>query len=205
MGDDVRAGARAYRDIKQAILSGEFRLRQRLDIEELARRFRVSATPVRRALAILSAERLVSAGGARGYRVAFWSERELGELYQWRGQLAGLAAETHAARESGKDNWRGLPHEDGFAALMDDLDSDAHGELKRAARAANERLRAAVRAEPAALTDADADLAVLAAAMRAGDAQLLRQEIEHYFSRRIDQAGAIRAAAHARAIPNNGE
>lgn len=38
MGDDVRAGARAYRDIKQAILSGEFRLRQRLDIEELARR-----------------------------------------------------------------------------------------------------------------------------------------------------------------------
>jgi DNA-binding GntR family transcriptional regulator len=49
MATEPRPGERVYQEIKQAILSGEFALQQRLDIDSLAERFGVSATPVARA------------------------------------------------------------------------------------------------------------------------------------------------------------
>src|SRR5690242_19098778 len=94
MAVDPRTGERVYAEIKQAILAGELKPRQRLDIESLAQRLSASATPVRQALAILSAERLVTAHASRGYYVAFWSERELQTLYEWRGQFALMASES---------------------------------------------------------------------------------------------------------------
>ena len=56
MALDPRPGERVYQEIKQAILSGEFVILRRLDIDKLASQFGVSATPVRYALAILAAE-----------------------------------------------------------------------------------------------------------------------------------------------------
>jgi DNA-binding GntR family transcriptional regulator len=205
MVDDVRAGARAYQEIKQAILAGELRLRQRLDIEMLAQRFQVSATPVRQALAILSTERLVSPGSARGYRVAFWSEADLAALYLWRGQLARLAAETYSPTAVSDALWRAAAHEDGFVALMRHLAKDAHGEIQHAAAGADERLRAALRAEPHVMPNTAAELAALARAMTESPQRTLMLRLKRYFQRRIQQAGAIRAAAHARAMPSNGD
>ena len=95
MALDLRPGERVYHDIKQAILSGEFALQQRLDIDRLASQFGVSATPVRYALAILAAERLVRVQASRTYHVVFWPERELRTLYEWRSRLA-LWAAVHA-------------------------------------------------------------------------------------------------------------
>lgn len=204
MVDDVRAGARAYQEIKQAILSGGLRQRERLDIEVLASRFQVSATPVRQALAILTTERLVSAGGARGYRVAFWTERDLGELYLWRAQLARLALGT-AAPANAPMLARDMPYEDAFTALMEALDANANEELKRAGRAANERLRSALRIEPEVLANATADLQALAQALTVNNKRRTLGRVRRHFERRIAHVGAIRAAAHAKATPNNGD
>jgi len=71
MALDLRPGERVYQEIKNAILSGDFAIHQRLDIDKLAAQLGVSATPVRYTLAILASERLVKLNKSRTYQVAF--------------------------------------------------------------------------------------------------------------------------------------
>jgi DNA-binding GntR family transcriptional regulator len=202
MAGDPRVSERVYRDIKQAILSGEFRLRQRLDIDELARALRASATPVRQALAILAAERLVSVQAARGYCVAFWSERELAELYEWRSHLAGLAVASYSPQPSPASTQR-RTHAEAFLLAMQQLARDANAEVRRAAESADERLHAALKAEPHALADTDKETVRLMRAL-SDERPALQQALRRSFKRRLANAGEIRAKAYALALPNNG-
>lgn len=203
MAPETRAGARAYQEIKRAILSGELRQRQRLDIDELAARWRVSATPVRHALAVLTAERLVTAHVSRGYRVAFWSEAELAALYEWRWQLAGL----------GLDSFQGLPaetsaaatHADAVAGLIGALTACANEEVRRAALAADERLTAAYRVESEVLSHTGRELSALAETLSQGEVRRIQQRLKSFFRRRIVECAAIRARASVRALPRNGD
>jgi len=205
MAADPRAGERVYQEIKQAILSGELKLRQRLDIDALASRWRMSATPVRQALAVLTAERLVSVEPARGYHVAFWSERELRTLYGWRWQLARLAAEVYAPRPISLATPQRRDHARAYIAVMQHLETDAHDELKRATRGADERLSAAIRAEPDVLPDAAEDILGLLEALSGADRRALQTRLRGYFRRRIDACAAIRARAGVNALPTNGD
>lgn len=202
MALDPRPGERVYQEIKQAILSGELILLQRLDIDKLASKLGVSATPVRNALGILAAERLVKLNASRVYEVAFWSERELKELYEWRYQLARWAVDGFEPSSSPALR----PHDYvwNYLTLMQQLDASANAEARRAARAADDRLHAALRVEDEVMGDAQNDIARLGAALTGGGPKL-PGTLRKYFKRRIAHCGLIRAAAHAKAMPRNGE
>lgn len=196
-------GGRVYREIKARILNGELRLRERLEVEVLARRLGVSATPVRQALMHLVLDRLVAAQGARGYHVAFWSEAELAELYAWRGALARIAVDMFAAISAAKAPAR-TSYADAVEVLFRDLEAGANSEMRRAALNADERLRAARMIEPEVLADAGAELKTLARLMQRGERRRLHAALRAYHRRRIKAAPALRAAAALKALPRNG-
>ncbi len=204
MAPDLRPGERVYQEIKHSILSGDFAIHQRLDIDKLAAQLGVSATPVRYALAILASERLVRLNSSRTYQVAFWSERELRDLYQWRQQLTKWALETYVPARLAASIGPELDYIGAYLAIMRHLDTSANIEARRAARAADDRLQPALRFEKDVVQDAGGELTRIAAALEKGGAPLAGA-LRTYFRRRIAQSAQIRSAAHASAIPDNGD
>jgi len=90
-----------YQMILDAIDAGEFPGGARLVETELAERFGVSRTPVREALKRLEAQGVAAIDGRR-LVVATLDHEQLGELYEVRGVVEGLAgrlAARHAAPE----------------------------------------------------------------------------------------------------------
>jgi hypothetical protein len=204
MAPDPRSGERVYREIKQAILSGQFAIHRRLDIETLSSQFGVSATPVRYALAILSSERLVRLNASRLYQVAFWSERELHDLYQWRYQLARWALASYAPSDLVAPIAPERDYVGCYLSIMRHIDANANTEARRASRSADDRLQPALRFEKDVLGETERELARLAALLGEGGAGL-STALRSYFRRRITQSARIRSAAHASAIPDNGD
>jgi len=103
----VWPGGRAdilYERFKQRIIDREWLPGAPLNIDRLARDYEVSITPVREALARLSAERLVTAAPHRGYTVALPpSHRRLADLFTVRLLLEPAAARGAATRLSRQD------------------------------------------------------------------------------------------------------
>jgi DNA-binding GntR family transcriptional regulator len=98
MHGELRSSERVYRQIREAILSGELRSHSRLVELTLAEQFGVSRTPVREALKRLSAEGLVIIDPPNGTVVRGIDEREVEEIYTIREVLDGLAARLAAHR-----------------------------------------------------------------------------------------------------------
>ena len=71
-----------YQYIKQAILSGEFRAKQRILEKEIAKLFNVSQTPVREAMRRLSGEKYLIVTARKDNIVAGASWKEVQELYE---------------------------------------------------------------------------------------------------------------------------
>jgi len=71
-----------YQFIKQAILSGEFRAKQRILEKEIASLFNVSQTPVREAIRRLSGEKYMIITARKENIVAGASWKEVQELYE---------------------------------------------------------------------------------------------------------------------------
>lgn len=203
MAGEERGVDRAYGEIKRRILLGELRLRERLDLDALARSLKLSITPVRYALTRLSAERLVAAQGARGYFVAMWSERDLRALYEWRGALALLGLQTWAMKRAPPAPVD-APYEAVVHATLSALEADANPELARAATNASDRLLAAWAVEPEYFGDAGEEIERLREAMDGADRQAVSERIRAFFARRADDASAIRKRAAMRALPANG-
>ena len=91
----------AYSLILEAVDLGDLKPGQRLVETELAERLGVSRTPVREALQRLETQGVVTRDG-RSLRVATLDHDQLGELYEVRGVVEGLAARLaarHAAPE----------------------------------------------------------------------------------------------------------
>ncbi|MEQ1818598.1 MAG: GntR family transcriptional regulator [Terricaulis sp.] len=204
MALDLRPGERVYQEIKQAVLSGHFAIHQRLDIDKLAAQLGVSATPVRYALAILASERLVKLNTSRMYQVAFWSERELRDLYLWRQQLTKWALESYAPAPLAASIAPERDYAGAYLAIMRHIDVSTNIEARRAARAADDRLQPALRFEKDVVQDASGELARIAVVLEKGGASLAGV-LRTYFRRRVAQSAQIRSAAHASAIPDNGD
>ena len=81
--------------VRDRILSGEYEPGARLRLQPLAEESGASLIPVREALRILEAERLVETIPNRGARVAGISRQDMEDLYAVR-----ILLETHAVRES---------------------------------------------------------------------------------------------------------
>ncbi|MFK7942281.1 MAG: GntR family transcriptional regulator [Paracoccaceae bacterium] len=91
----------AYSLILEAVDLGDLKPGQRLVETDLAERLGVSRTPVREALQRLETQGVVTRDG-RSLRVATLDHDQLGELYEVRGVVEGLAAKLaarHAAPE----------------------------------------------------------------------------------------------------------
>lgn len=93
----------AYRHLRQAIVRCEFEPGERLRVEELARRFDISSSPVREALSRLSEQGMVRALDNRGFRVAPITVEGIADLTRVR-----LLVECEALRdamEHRSDEW----------------------------------------------------------------------------------------------------
>jgi len=106
--------AEVYATLRSAISSGELQPRERLYETVLARRFKMSRTPVREALQRLVTEGLVE-GGADGVCVATLSVQDVRSLEQANRALQSLAAQLAAAVGSEDD----LERLEGFVARME--------------------------------------------------------------------------------------
>lgn len=105
LADDV------YEAVKAVIMDHDIEPGQRVGIDQLARDFDVSPTPIREALARLEAERLVIKEPLRGYRAApLLTPEELTELFEFRRMIEPWAA-ARAATSIGADQRRALEAE----------------------------------------------------------------------------------------------
>jgi hypothetical protein len=197
---DPLAAQRAYEDIKQRLFEGRFGLADRLDVLRLAKALRLSATPVREALARLAFERLVRVEPKRGYFARLWNEEELRALYEWRGALSVMALASPFTVELSPD---AQTYATRARNLFSVLSSGANPELRIAAALADDRLEWARRVEPDVLRDADDELARLAE-LAVQRSRTLGRALRLYHARRMRFVEDIRAAAVLRAVGNNG-
>ncbi|MFT4066669.1 GntR family transcriptional regulator [Paraburkholderia sp.] len=84
---------RAYDEIRQGLVTGDFKPGQVLVIRTLASLYGISITPVRDALQRLVAEQLLTMQSNRSIVVPFLSDESLIELVRIRSELEGFAAE----------------------------------------------------------------------------------------------------------------
>lgn len=197
------APARAYKEIKERLLSGRFRLRQRLDAQAIAADLGVSTTPVREALLRLAHERLVAFRPSHGFTVLLWSEAGLRDLYRWRGQLALLALETHAPVAQPT----AAPGDDYAAqtrALLNRLLGGPSSELALAAANADDRLHVARLAELEMWPDVLNDLGPLRQALDEGEVAHINAALASYSAKRVNAAKDIRECAALLGLPSNG-
>lgn len=89
---------RAYRAIKQALISGTYAPGQVLVIRQLAETFGISTTPTREALQRLVAERILELQKNRSIAIPLLSAETFKELVRIRCAVEGLAAEIAAKR-----------------------------------------------------------------------------------------------------------
>ncbi|MBL8544849.1 MAG: GntR family transcriptional regulator [Hyphomonadaceae bacterium] len=203
MAADASAAQRAYDEIKRLILDGALPVRSRLDLEDLARRVGVSSMPVRLALNLLNAERLVRPGEHSGYEVALWPAAELAQLYEWRGALLTLVLPSTASAPELQRLARTQPYAQAVENVMRMLEGGANPNLRRSALNADERLRAARVAEADILGDVQGEFEALVTAI-AQRTKRVSTLMKSYQRRRIQGAEAIRERIALKALPPNG-
>ena len=94
------ASDKAYEILKQRVVGGTYAPGAQLKEEHLARELEISRTPVRAALKRLVDDGLATADAGRGVRVAEWTDFDIEETYDLRALLEGHAAQL-ATRRSG--------------------------------------------------------------------------------------------------------
>lgn len=87
---------KVYGELREALMSGQFRPGEALRLQEIADRLGTSIMPVREALKRLAAEQALSYEAGRSIRVPRTTVEDLDKLYAIRFALEGLAAETAA-------------------------------------------------------------------------------------------------------------
>jgi DNA-binding GntR family transcriptional regulator len=194
---------RAYQEIRARLLSGRFRLRQRLDAGAIASELGVSTTPVREALLRLTSERLVSFRPAHGFAVAMWSESGLRDLYRWRGELAELTLAGFAGAAAPVSR-AAMSYAAQVAELFAAFESGAHAELLHAARNADDRLHVARIAEAEIWPNVEQELSMIANAIASGSAVRIKNALGKYHARRVANAKRIRDCAALLALSSNG-
>jgi DNA-binding GntR family transcriptional regulator len=88
---------KAYRAIREGILSGVYAPGSHIRAQDLAAATGISRTPVREAMGRLHAEGMIEIIANRGAFVCSWSEQDISQIYDLRVLLEGYAAEAAAA------------------------------------------------------------------------------------------------------------
>lgn len=98
---EVAAGSfsdQIVHQMEEAIMSGQLRMGDHLNTDELARQFKVSHIPVREALKKLEAQGLIVLEANKGARVLVLSKEDVRNIFEIRKVLEGLAASLAAKR-----------------------------------------------------------------------------------------------------------
>lgn len=98
---------RIYQDLKSDILSGRLGTGEVLSVDQLAKRYQVSPTPVKEALRLLQHEDLVEIVPRIGCRVSHLSLQDVGDLFGFRLIVEGAAARL-AARQISEEELAAL-------------------------------------------------------------------------------------------------
>lgn len=139
-GGGIALGEAVFRSLCDALQAGTYRAGDRLREEEVARRLRVSRTPVREAFGRLAARGFVEPAGGRGLIVRSLDIGEVLELYAMREILEGAAARLaaeHASKpeiEALRDLDAAFDAHDADPAAMARLNRAFHEAIVRAAR-----------------------------------------------------------------------
>lgn len=218
------AADKAYELLKQRVVGGSYAPGAQLKEEHLARELEVSRTPVRVALKRLVDDGLATADPNRGVRVAEWTEFDIEETFDLRGLLEAHAAGL-AARRGGAELADRL---DDLNTQMDNAIAEGGTALPGSLQQINSRFHRAIleaSGSPRLRTMLEGliDMPIvirshfistlqdkqqslqhhrdLAAAIRAGDAELARQVMQlhlrvaaHRFRRQRNEFGVARRA-----------
>lgn len=186
---DAPASERAYQHLKSAILGGKLRP-EILDIRGLGDQLRMSATPVREALARLSAERLVRFVPQHGYAVVRLTAQRLEQLYDLNGLLLE-ACLRRAARSDLETGIHAIPplataYADRISALSETIaGAQPNRELLAQVEGVTRRLFLARQTEPRFFPDADIEAARLASLWACRNYAELGRQLEDHHRRRI--------------------
>ena len=193
---DQSASERAYVRLKQDILGGALTAGP-LDLRALSDRLRMSVTPVREALARLSAERLVKLAPHQGYAVASLSSRRLENLYEFAASLVEMAIlrcisgiRMGGAPSAARPVYR--TYAEGMSALVRDIGAaQPNLELRDHLFALDDRLQPARRSEATIFGDCDEELTALAGLWDQRWLTPLQRRFREHFERRIDSADTL--------------
>ena len=96
----ARLADEVYRQVLDAVLSGDLRPGERIVQDRIAQEINVSRTPVREALLHLEQEGILARAGTAGFTVRGISESEVRDIYQAREAIEGYAARLVAEQRS---------------------------------------------------------------------------------------------------------
>lgn len=191
---DPSAAERAYQRLKDDILTGALAAGP-LDIRGLGDQLKMSVTPVREALARLSAERLVKLAPHHGYAVASLSARGLRDLYELAGALTGFLIqrrETSVSPGSPPTPLRAGNYPQDMANLMRDMAAgQSNRELAEHFLAINDRLFPARRCEPILFLAASEEIDLLILHWKQQNLAELRRCFDRHHLSRMERAETI--------------
>lgn len=101
--DRPRLGTEVARVLRNALLTGEYPAGQRLRIEDLAKKLKVSTMPVREALVMLANEGLLEMLPRRGFKVTPISRQEIKDVFLVHALIAGELARRAATMITNTD------------------------------------------------------------------------------------------------------
>lgn len=192
---------RLYRAIKQEMLAGAFRPGARIDLQEIADRYRASTTPVREAAHRLIGEQLLEPHTEGGIQLAIPDEASLRCLYAWNGQhlLAALrVADPEKLQHSMKlMKARGTPIDDRAAAeraasiFQAIAESTGNATFASVVQNANERLHYPRLAEAKLFGDAPRELATFTRNGQLDVRQNIGRRLNAYHRRRVEHVADI--------------
>lgn len=94
---------RIHDEIVRMIVDGELAAGAPIDERDLVGRLTVSRTPFREAISMLEKEGLIEVRPYRGYNVRAFTKKEIGDLYELRKTLEGLAVRLAVKRITDED------------------------------------------------------------------------------------------------------
>lgn len=198
---DLPASERAYQHIKQCILSGRIAPGP-LDLGLLADGLRMSVTPVREALARLSAERLVRFSPHQGYATAPPSAARLADLYTLSGTLSHLCVQRRA--RSGRTDHLPLlsgSYADDMTSLLEAMAShQSNSAVSEMMWSLNDQLFSARRLEPNVFPATSEELATLVDLWTTGRVGDLRGQLKAHHRSRLLKVDVL--ARHLRDSSN---
>jgi DNA-binding GntR family transcriptional regulator len=122
--------SRIYRGVRRAIIMGNCKPGERLDVEQLAHNYETSVTPVRDALQMLSQEGLVTIKPRSGYYVARITLKELRDMLELR-KILELAAIERSVLRATPEQLDELRHVHAGYTGDDDLSYDRYTDENR--------------------------------------------------------------------------